>query len=218
MKITAERKQRTIAVLTGDIISSTSIPNAKYEDLLYTLHNQLSYICSKHQGNEHQVMRGDSFQIIIHDPENASLYAILLRTSLRERSSDFDCRISIGISKNDIIRHSVGNSTGDAFTQSGRALDLMKNETLVITSTSKYFNEHFCLLTKYVDNQISEMTERQCAIAYLKLKDKTLKQTDIAELVNTQRESISRSIKTSKLDLLEEYISLFNKKVKEVLL
>lgn len=218
MKIIVERKQPTIAVLTGDIVSSTSIPNDKYDDLLYTLQNQLSYICSKHQDNEHLIMRGDSFQIIIHDPQNASLYALLLRTSLKERSPDFDCRISIGISKNDVIRHTVGNSTGDAFTQSGRALDLMKNETLIISSSDKYFNEHFGLLTKYIDNQISEMTERQCAIAYLKLKDRTLTQANIAEELNTQRESISRSIKTSKLDLLEEYVLLFNKKVKEILL
>lgn len=216
MKITERRNRQTIAVLTGDIVRSTSIPDEEYEDLLYTLHNQLSYICNQHKHNEHQVMRGDSFQIIIHDPHNASLYALLLRTSLKERSSDFDCRISIGIGDNDVIRHTVGNSTGEAFTHSGRALDLMKNETLIISSSDNSFNEHFHLLTKYVDNQVSEMTERQCAIAYLKLKDRKLKQIDIAKLLNTKRESISRSIKAAKLDLLEEYVLLFHKKVDEL--
>jgi hypothetical protein len=212
-----KKNRQAIAVLTGDIVGSTSIPDEEYEDLLYTLHNQLSDICNQHQHNEHQVMRGDSFQIIIHDPENSALYALLLRTSLKERSSYFDCRISIGIGigDNDVIRHTVGNSTGEVFSHSGRALDLMKNETLIITSSNNSFNEHFSLLTKYIDRQVSEMTERQCAIAYLKLKDKTLKHIDIANLLKTKRESVSRSIKAAKLDLLEEYVLLFDKKVTE---
>lgn len=209
-------KNTVIAVLTGDIVRSTALSQLMYDDLLYRLNSQLTLICNNHPSNQFAITRGDSFQVILHDPEHAAKYALLIRTSLKSRCIDYDCRISIGIGRDPVIRQSIGHSTGDAFTLSGRTLDEMKTHTLKISTLDNQFNEHFHLLTEYVDQQVATMTERQCAIAYLLLtKDKPLTQGEIADKLGANRVSINRSIKSANITLIEDYIILFAKKITE---
>lgn len=218
-EIEQEERVKPIAVLSGDIIRSTELEHSMYEDLLYTLHNQLSLIRSLNPKNKFEVTRGDSFQVLILDVENAAKYALLLRTSLRGRNNNYDCRISLAIGHDVSIRHTIGSSTGDAFTLSGRALDSMTTDTLKISTLVQPFNEHFGLLTKYLDHQISEMTERQCAITYIVLKNQhSLTQKEIAELLGVNRVSINRSINSSNLSFITEYTELFSQKVREFFL
>lgn len=210
---------KPIAVLSGDIIRSTELSHEMYEDLLYTLQNQLTLIRSLNSKNKFEVNRGDSFQVLVQDAENAATYALLLRTGLRSRSKNYDCRISIAVGEDVSIRHTVGSSTGDAFTLSGRALDTMTSDNLRVTTLLQPFNENFELLTKYLDYHISEMTERQCSIIYLELKNKqSLTQNEIAKLLGVNRVSVNRSINTAKLKLITEYTQFFSKKVKEFFL
>lgn len=218
-EIEQEERVRPIAVLSGDIVRSTELEHSIYEDLLYTLHNQLSLIRSLNPNNKFEVTRGDSFQVLVRDVENAATYALLLRTSLKSRNNNYDCRISLAIGHDVSIRHTIGSSTGDAFTLSGRALDNMTTDTLKISTLVQPFNEHFGLLTKYVDHQISEMTERQCAITYIILKNQdSLTQKEIAELLGVNRVSVNRSINSANLNLITEYTQLFSQKVREFFL
>ena len=203
-----------IAVLSGDIIRSTDLSHDRYEDLLYTLHNQLTLVCNYHPKNEFELSRGDAFQVLLHDPQEAAKYALIIRTALKAQSELYDCRISIGIGNDYSLRHTVSRSTGDAFTLSGRTLDDMGTDRLKIKTANATFNEHFTLLTKYLDLQISTMTERQCAITHLTLKDgQTLTQAEIANQLGAKRVSISRSMKTANLNLVMEYLALFSQKV-----
>jgi len=211
-----EDKNTSISVLSGDIVRSTALSNAMYDDLLYTLHEQLTLICNDHPLNRFEVTRGDAFQVILYNPKDAAKYALLIRVGLKSRNSHFDCRISIGIGANAAIRHNIGNSTGDAFTLSGRALDSMSSETLKISTHNETFNAHFTLLTKYVDHQVSALTERQCAITYILLtKTGALTQGNIADMLGANRVSINRSIKSANLSFINEYILLFAKKTEE---
>jgi len=215
-KIEQENKGNSIAVLTGDIVGSTNFPHSMYEDLLYTLQNQLTLIRNEHPSNEFDITRGDSFQVILHNPEDAAKYALLIRTSLKSRNIRFDCRISIGIGHNSAIRHNIGNSTGDAFTLSGRTLDKMSSDRLKISTLNNNFNDNFTLLTKYIDQQISELTERQSEIAYIMLKAiAPLTQGEIAKMLGANRVSINRSINLVNLTFINEYTLLFSKKIKE---
>lgn len=207
-----------IAVLTGDIVKSRQLEQAHYDDLLYSLNNVLSYIKEQHGENAVQLMRGDSFQVIVNDVENALCYALLIRLALKERNENFDCRISIGVGNHEAIRHRVGNSTGDAFTLSGQQLDAMKQQRLVVTSVDSYFNDKLSVLIGYLDHQVTEMTKRQCAIAYLKLKSSGLTQQDIADVFDVNRVSISRSMKAARFDLIHSTIDLFEHWVKELTL
>ena len=206
-----------IAVLTGDIVKSRQISQEGYDDLLYSLNNVLSYVSEQHLDNGFQLMRGDSFQLVIHDAVNAFKYALLIRLALKERDDDFDCRVSIGLGSNDVIRHQIGNSTGDAFTLSGMGLDELKNRCLQITSIDNGFNQRVGLLVDYADHQLSQITQRQAAIVQLKLRRPELIQQQIADLLSAQRVSISRSLKTARFDLLEQNISYIETQIKALI-
>ncbi|MEH0666024.1 adenylate/guanylate cyclase domain-containing protein [Vibrio scophthalmi] len=216
----ATSKERAVAVLTGDVIGSTELSPQEYEDLLYTLTELIQYVCRHHPHNEYEITRGDSFQVIIHDPENAAKYALIIRIGLKNRNIKYDCRSSIGIGFGASIRHNVGYSTGDAFTLSGRTLDAMDSETLKINTPDIRFNEHFDLLTKYVDFQVSGMKERQYAITYIMLtcNSDELTQGMIASKLGVHRVSVNRTINSANLTLIEKFSSLFSKKVKEYFL
>ncbi|WP_156104008.1 MarR family transcriptional regulator [Shewanella mangrovi] len=223
-KIVVERNELNtpIAVLSGDIIRSTDLSDEMYEDLLYTLHNQLALIRTSDPNNKFEISRGDAFQIFVKDAKNAATYALLIRTSLRSRNSRYDCRISVAIGNNEgmVFRNSLGSSTGNIFTLSGRNLDSMKPATLKITTPIKSFNENFELLTKYLDNQMSGLTERQSEIVYeilknITLNNKNITQKEIAETLEVNRVSVNRSINSANLNLITEYVEFFSKKITE---
>ncbi|WP_370978296.1 hypothetical protein [Agaribacterium sp. ZY112] len=214
-----EEQNKPIAVLSGDVIGSSELSHEAYEELLYTLNTQLTFIRSLHPNNKFEISRGDAFQVLVDDAENAAKYALLIRTSLLSTSSRYDCRISVAIGHDVSIRHTVASSTGDAFTLSGRALDNMSSDALKVTTLSPPFNDCFALLTSYVDHHVSEMTERQSAITYIMLKNqKPITQKEIAQQLGANRVSINRSINTAKLNFITEYTQLFSLKVREFFL
>ncbi|WP_139691514.1 helix-turn-helix domain-containing protein [Aeromonas sobria] len=203
-----------VAVLTGDIVGSTSLSDAKYEDMQYTLYSELTDICTSNS-NRYEITRGDAFQLIITAPEKAAIYSLLIRASLKGRG--YDCRISIGIAKNSTLRDSVSKSTGEAFILSGRSLDKMKAESLVVSTSNERFNEDLNLLTKYVDRHVSKMTSLQCQIGYYLLKtNNKLTQREIAEMIGVSRVTVTRSIGAAEIYLLRDYVDFFSKKVKEI--
>ncbi|MCG7531647.1 hypothetical protein MHM98_09870 [Psychrobium sp. MM17-31] len=202
-----------VAVLTGDIVKSRQIEQAIYDDLLYSLNNVLAYVSQQHGDNAFQFIRGDSFQLVVHDVEQALKYALLIRLACKELEETLDCRISIGISGNDVLRHQIGNSTGDAFTLSGQGLDTLKDDRLLLRAFDKNFNRHIALLIQYVDHQMSQLTQRQAAIFQLKIRDPELIQQQIADLLGAQRVSISRSLKTARYDLLAQAIDHVSREI-----
>lgn len=207
------QKTSFIAVITGDIVKSQQIEQTIYDDLLYSLNNVLVYVSQQHGDNAFQFIRGDSFQLVVHDAEHALKYALLIRLACKELDETLDCRISIGISGNDVLRHQIGNSTGDAFTLSGKGLDSLKDERLILQAFDNNFNQHIALLIQYVDHQISQLTQRQAAIFQLKIREPELIQQQIADLLGAQRVSISRSLKTARYDLLAQAIDYVSEEI-----
>ncbi len=211
-----KEQDKPVAVLSGDIIGSTTLSHGEYEDLLYTLRNELTFVCSLYKNNHFEINRGDSFQVLVYDAEHAAKYALLIKTGLRQINKGYDCRVSIGIGKDVSFRHYPGNSTGDSFTLSGRTLNEMTSETIKITTPNSTFNEQFELLTRYLDHQVSELTIRQCEIMHVLLRNnESLTQKKVAEILDVSRVSVHRSMHTANLKLITDYVDLFSKKVRE---
>ncbi len=204
-----------VAVLTGDVVGSTSLTDAQFDRLLRELDSQCRWITSQHQDNAFELMRGDAFQILIFDYALAIKYALLLRMALKACDPDFDCRVCIGIGTYQRLRTQLGTSTGPAFTLSGRGLDAMKADRLSLLSQDQDFTRTHTLLTQFADHQLTQLTERQSAIGYLKLRYPNWRQSDIAQELGANRVSITRSIKTARLDLIEDYADFISEQIKE---
>ncbi len=213
--MTAASPAQTVAVLTGDVIGSTSLTEPQFDRLLQELNVQCDWIVAQHQGNAFELMRGDGFQILVFDYANAAKYALLIRMALKAKDSAFDCRICIGFGTFSRLRDKLGTSSGQAFMLSGRGLDNMKTARLLLAGDNANFVQTLDLLTQFADHQITQLTERQSAIGYLKLRHPTWRQSDIAYQLEANRVSITRSIKTARLDLIEQYANFLHQQIKE---
>ncbi len=203
----------TVAVLTGDVVGSTQLNESQLDKLLAELTAQLNAIAAHHPHSTFELMRGDAFQLLVMDYQHAAHYALLIRMALKAHR--FDCRISIGCGALNRRRETLGTSSGEAFLLSGRGLDRMKNERLKIASSVADFSYHFDLLTEFLDHQVTQMTDRQSAIGYLKLCYPHWRQSDIADKLAVNRVSVTRSLKAARFDLIERYLADYYQQTKE---
>ena len=116
------------AVLTGDLIKSSKMSNEQRQETLSTI-SQLALRCPDIfpdlgiTGPE--MFRGDSWQLLLSQPEYALHVAAIIRAGLKSRNL-LDTRIGIGIGNAEMLGNDLGQSDGAVFRLSGKALDEMK--------------------------------------------------------------------------------------------
>lgn len=117
-----------MAVLTGDFIGSTRMPNATLDAGMAILRDYGR--CLVHPGSEYRIIppdifRGDAWQIAVSDPGTALRVAVYLKSSLRARL-EIDTRLAVAIGGIEtLVPDRVSSSRGEAFLLSGRTLDAM---------------------------------------------------------------------------------------------
>lgn len=117
----------TICVLTGDIVRSSRLDEARLNQLMDSLES-----CSKKvigwtrtPSPPMERYRGDGWQLALTDPMLALRAGLLLRASLRCLDRVADSRISFGIGPGKVGR-SLAASSGPAFERSGTLLEAMR--------------------------------------------------------------------------------------------
>lgn len=201
-----------IAVITGDIVDSTKLSNKDFDLIMYGLQSALTTIKNSHARNDSYNKRGDAFQIVIHDYHNTLRYALYLRTYLKSLKKPFDCRLSIAIARNANLRFNLESSMGDAFTLSGRGMESMTNERLVIQTDrdQAIANRSLELIVKFIDRQITSLTSRQCEVLVpLLATNQKIQQKELASLLQITEGTVSSSLKRSEWALISESIELF---------
>lgn len=123
------------AVITADVIDSTKL-SVEGEDLvlktIYETFGKDSTIRTNVEESYFMITRGDKIQIELDDAINALKTALLLKTAINkislqnDRKPSIDVRIAIGVGEVAAKRLNVNESTGEAYTNSGRTLDSMK--------------------------------------------------------------------------------------------
>ena len=199
-----------IAVISGDIVNSTKLSSAEFEQLLKRIKDIQKWITSENSSNAHSIERGDEFQSVIHDIESALKYTIMYRIGIKSLGKEFDSRISFAIASNADLRESVSESMGEAFILSGRGLKALKSERLAFNSDHLELNEQFALLFKYLDRQLTELTSRQCEVMLPMLKsNQNLPIGELAEKLDVAIATVSKSLKASGWPLISELNSHF---------
>lgn len=119
------------AVITGDIVNSTRMTVVDLARLSSVLEELAADFARRHPQamvGRPAVFRGDAWQILLAEPEQALRLAALVTARLHA-ALDVRVRMSIGIGRiNRIHRENITLSTGEAFTLSGQALDAMPRQ------------------------------------------------------------------------------------------
>jgi DNA-directed RNA polymerase specialized sigma subunit len=220
-----------IAVLTADLIDSSSYDEALLTEVLNTLNEEFSLL-NKSYGHEEirwSIYRGDSFQAVINSPQLAlqvtlQIKAAINRIHLKETkksktySKIADFKIAIGIGTQDLERESIAESNGQAFQFSGRSLDDIKNEnrkTSIKTSDDNLddeFNTSFLLLDTITDKWSTASAE----VVYYLLKG--LKEREVADEIDISQSAVNQRKKAAGWEaisaLLDRYNRVINNKYK----
>jgi hypothetical protein len=115
---------RLIAVITGDIVGFSKLPETERERLPSTMHC-LSKKVREAWGDavpmDVDVFGGDAWQVFVDPPRLALRVALFLRAGVISEIPGMDTRLAIGVGRFDFISDErVSLSQGDAFTESGR--------------------------------------------------------------------------------------------------
>ncbi len=197
------------AVITGDIIQSSKLDAETRQWLMRSLKAALEQWDNDFE-MESELIRGDSFQCLISNPELALKIALLIRTYIRSLNPTaaydiyhrenpailltnwlFDVRIAIGVGGIDYEGDTLAESDGEAFHLSGRALDLLKDsrQNLAIVSTDKN-KEELATMAPLLDAIISKTTALQCQVINLKLLEYT--EIEIARMLEINQSAVNQ--------------------------
>ncbi len=152
------------AIITGDIINSTSLNTLQRQQLEQLLWKLLPGLAISR--NDFNIQRGDNFQLRV-EPVDALAAAIKLRCHLkkqfRDRKPPLDARLAIGLGEISLQGRTLSSSDGTAFRYSGRQLERLKQEkiNLAVTSKDPILNAAWEALAILMDEHISSWNHLQ---------------------------------------------------------
>ena len=200
-------------VITGDVVGSTKINDfGKLPKLINDLITEISLYCTKCKV---EIGRGDSFQVLVEDPKQALLVALLIRAGFRKSSidlgnKDLDVRLSVGIGEVSYMDEKIGQSNGEAFILSGHGFDnLTKAQRLSVQTFSESINSELKVETAFVDDIVSNWTHLHGEIMYQSLlTDAT--QCELAKKLGTSQQNICKRLYCAKEKLVRLYLNRFS--------
>lgn len=225
------------AVITGDIVNSSGMSKQQRTYIISQLKSCFTGLKKKKTFSfqkPFEVFRGDSFQGIINQPEQALRIAIVLRTlviklnkSPQKKTSksktanpipvtlkNADVRIAIGIGEINIKARKVVESDGEAFHNSGKLLDTLKHtgERLMIKSSNTVLNDDLSVSFSLLDFIMNKWTPQQCEAIY-ELLNNNYSQQQLSKKLKISQPSVHQRLKISGWysveKLLNHYEQLF---------
>jgi hypothetical protein len=178
-----------IAVITGDIINSRSLPST----WLQTLKDVLTNLPSPAKW---ELFRGDSFQVELA-VEDALLNAFYIKASLKTIKNG-DVRMSIGIgkkAKNNAEK--LTEASGEAYINSGEAFDTLSvaKTNLLVKSPNAEFDDDINLYLKLALIAMDDWTPKAAEAVKLSIENDNEKQEKIAQISGKSQSSISEALK-----------------------
>ncbi|RIJ23548.1 hypothetical protein D1224_04600 [Henriciella barbarensis] len=205
-----------IAVLTGDLINSTS-HNREDVDYQFKL-IQRAFVQVGEWGDQSasdvERFRGDGWQVALSRPKHCLRAALLVRATLRSVNTKFDSRVSVGIGHSEYLNfNDLAASTGSAFIVSGRKLEKMRK------SKTQFAFGHFgregadanlaAAIFYLCDSLCDRWTSKQSEIMvhFLNLDNKN--QSKIGDILEISQQVVSKQIAASGGFAISEAIDSF---------
>jgi AraC-like DNA-binding protein len=188
-----------IAVLTGDLVGSTTLGPHKIERAMAALADCAQRLDKWNGGSLHFTRtRGDGWQVALNQTEYTLRAALSFRASLRRLGRKYDTYI--GIAENEIsgkLSDNLNTENSAAFWASGNALERLKR------SSAPRKMEHSSLiddepLLYLLEELFDRWTPIQSEAMYEALTAKPpYKYSDIAETLGKSRQTVTKSLKAA---------------------
>lgn len=200
------------SVITGDIIDSRK---QKSKDWVEGLKNILSPFGET--PSQWEVYRGDEFQVEIKNPEDALLFAILIKAHLR--AIKLDARMSIGFGDKTHDAEKISESNGSAFIHSGELFETLKKQkvNLAMRTSDVDIDEKLNLMIQlaltFMDNWLVQSAE----FVAVAIENPTLSQEELGQKLGINQAAVSRRQKRAQFDLVQNLDRYFRKQIKQLI-
>jgi len=207
-------KDKIYSVITGDIVKSRKFGSDREKALriLKDALNSLSDFRGKSILGVSDIFRGDSFQMVISEPDSALEIAIFLKTRLLTetiKEKNIDVRMAIGIGKIESLnKENIPESDGEAFRLSGNALDgISKYRRLSIKSGTDELNKQLEFIASSLDSITRRWSPEQAEAILLWLSGNT--QTSISKNLGVSQPAVNQRLQLGGHFTLKKSFELF---------
>lgn len=197
------------AVFTADMVNYTQFPRDEamrwIEEMIGLLHGHPSFKWTLAP----EIYRGDSFQAVLRNADQAMWAAILARACMRTHSPNADLRIAIGIGKTEQLTNRAGTSDGEAFRLSGHLADHIRKQKAKIGIALPVASESISASLDLLEALIDNWTMAQSEVVAALLQGKSI--TQIAEMLSISQPAASQRVISSKWWAIESFLANFPK-------
>jgi hypothetical protein len=198
-------------VITGDLVDSTNIAAKWRQTVVNALHKCVAESLTL-TPIKLDMYRGDSFQVLVDNPEYVLAIGIALRAKLKAETPDkqnlWDARLSVGVGEISFESSNIVTSDGEAFRLSGRSFDHIGKKRLTIATPWLDFNNDIELVTRFADDVITSWTAKQAKVVYQSILFPKL-QKDLAEELGMTRQNFNYHWSSARGQLILDYIKYF---------
>ncbi len=187
------------AVLTGDIVNSSSLDPKALMGILQRLNESAECFSGEYPGSvlgKFDTYGGDGWQLLMSNAELSMRAALFLRAVVRSHKIPrIDTRIAIAwgtVDEFTITSDRISQSTGEAFTESGRALkNMAKKHRMIFLHGEHLVQSGFSRgATLLLDELVRQWTSHQAAAISLALLGK--KQEEIADIIDRTQPTVNK--------------------------
>jgi predicted DNA-binding protein YlxM (UPF0122 family) len=195
------------AVITADIVNSTKLTDSDFQKLIQEIRLLFK------SPDKIEFYRGDGFQVLISDAQEAVVKLLLIRLTALRYSGEFriDVRQSVRLGKVATDIKDLGSHIDDTFLHSGRIFDTFGeadvNDSLIITCGNKRYDFVYQLIADYLDTLIGTITVKQAEV--LNYHFDGMSQKDIASELKKSTATVSNQIKVARTMEIERLINRF---------
>lgn len=192
-----------VAIISADIVSSTSLKTKELIELRRLLQGLFSRIAEVSPGFWGRIVRGDSIECFVPEYHDALRIAILIKLYVKMTVAEWDCspllqrygiRFSIGLGAINYADKEDDIIDGPAIYISGRNLDAISGTRDVyscveVDEYDKRMNFLFDSYVALIDNLLNSYSVKQAEVVYYKLQG--YKETQISEMIGVKQSAVN---------------------------
>lgn len=199
------------AVLTGDLIGSTSAEPDRVERSMVVLEREAGLMDSDSRFTR---FRGDGWQILLRRPSKFLWSTVYLGARLKaDPQATLASRISIGLGQVERLGSgTLSDASGSAFVNSGRGLDEMVREGQTIKLTGAPADDIQRAALAFVADRMERWSPEQAQAVSLKLRGgNDITQGEMAEQIGITRQAVAARLHSAGFALIEATITAFQR-------
>ncbi|MFT6335901.1 MAG: hypothetical protein ACI86M_002871 [Saprospiraceae bacterium] len=204
-------------VITGDMVNSSGFKST-YRGVIERHLIDFVNECSKHDGSQYSMFRGDSIQGLMNNCKLALRVAVYLKAKTNairlengDRTPKVNIRLSIGIGEVDYLSDNVLSSDGPAFQFSGRTLDSMKRSgrELTLTTASNKTNRQWDVMLSLMEEVMNGWSIASAETVSLLLWDDNEKH--LSKILGISQPAVNLRKKHAGWDAIKKTIEYYEK-------